>query len=158
MEKIYGEKNIELPRRMYNEEGKLYIPSISDKRLKELYNLLKPIVTIDEMKYLLRRFTLDELRNISYIYHATIDTTELVKEEQLEPIDEFPCLHRCGYYGFFKPSVAEVLSQVPEKTVSKSNLFEIVEEPETRRDVFQYPEVINGGFHLSKVRTYKYHK
>lgn len=57
MEKLYGGSNfITLPK-------KLEIPEIDDNRLKELYQLLKPIVTIDEMKYLLREFTLQELRN-----------------------------------------------------------------------------------------------
>lgn len=51
MEKLYGGSNfITLPK-------KLEIPEIDDNRLKELYQLLKPIVTIDEMKYLLREFT-----------------------------------------------------------------------------------------------------
>lgn len=52
MEKLYcGSNFITLPK-------KLEIPEIDDNRLKELYQLLKPIVTIDEMKYLLREFTL----------------------------------------------------------------------------------------------------
>ena len=60
MEKLYGEKRIEIPE-------VLEIPKISDKRLKELYSKLKPIVTIEEVKYLLREFTFKELSAISYI-------------------------------------------------------------------------------------------
>ena len=151
MEKIYGEKGIILPE-------KLVIPKIDDKRLAELYRMLKPIVTIDEMKYLLKEFTLEQLRNQSYIWNRYEDKREIVDPSKLEPVEDFLCLHTYGYYGLFKPSIAEVLSQVPEKTIYEANTFEIIEAPETREDVFRYPEVIDNGFHLSKVRSYKMHK
>ena len=134
------------------------IPEIDDNRLKELYQLLKPIVTIDEMKYLLREFTLQELRNQSYIWNRHEDKRDVVDPNKLETVDDFLCLHTWGYYGLFKPSIAEVLSQAPESVIEQANTFEIIESPETREDVFKYKEVIDNGFHLSKVRAYKMHK
>lgn len=152
MEKLYGGSNfITLPK-------KLEIPEIDDNRLKELYQLLKPIVTIDEMKYLLREFTLQELRNQSYIWNRHEDKRDIVDPSRLETVDDFLCLHTWGYYGLFKPSIAEVLSQAPESVIEQANTFEIIESPETREDVFKYKEVIDNGFHLSKVRAYKMHK
>lgn len=152
MEKLYGGSNfITLPK-------KLEIPEIDDNRLKELYQLLKPIVTIDEMKYLLREFTLQELRNQSYIWNRHEDKRDIVDPNKLETVDDFFCLHTWGYYGLFKPSIAEVLSQAPESVIEQANTFEIIESPETREDVFKYKEVIDNGFHLSKVRAYKMHK
>lgn len=152
MEKLYGGSNfITLPK-------KLEIPEIDDKRLKELYHLLKPIVTIDEMKYLLREFTLQELRNQSYIWNRDEDKRDIIDLSRLETVDDFLCLHTWGYYGLFKPSIAEVLSQAPENVIAEANTFEIIESPETREDVFKYKEVIDNGFHLSKVRAYKMHK
>ncbi len=152
MEKLYGGNNfVTLPK-------KLEIPEIDDKRLKELYQLLKPIVTIDEMKYLLREFTLQELRNQSYIWNRHEDKRDIVDSSRLETVDDFLCLHTFGYYGLFKPSIAEVLSQAPESVIEQANTFEIIESPETREDVFKYKEVIDNGFHLSKVRAYKMHK
>lgn len=152
MEKLYGGNNfVTLPK-------KLEIPEIDDKRLKKLYQLLKPIVTIDEMKYLLREFTLQELRNQSYIWNRHEDKRDIVDSSRLETVDDFLCLHTFGYYGLFKPSIAEVLSQAPESVIEQANTFEIIESPETREDVFKYKEVIDNGFHLSKVRAYKMHK
>ena len=152
MEKLYGGSNfITLPK-------KLEIPEIDDNRLKELYQLLKPIVTIDEMKYLLREFTLQELRNQSYIWNRHEDKRDVVDPNKLETVDDFLCLHTWGYYGLFKPSIAEVLSQAPESVIEQANTLEIIESPETREDVFKYKEVIDNGFHLSKVRAYKMHK
>lgn len=152
MEKLYGGSNfVTLPK-------KLEIPEIDDNRLKELYRLLKPIVTIDEMKYLLREFTLQELRNQSYIWNRAEDKRDVVDPSKLETVDDFLCLHTWGYYGLFKPSIAEVLSQAPENVIEQANTFEIIESPETHEDVFKYKEVIDNGFHLSKVRAYKMHK
>lgn len=152
MEKLYGGNNfVTLPK-------KFEIPEIDDKRLKELYQLLKPIVTIDEMKYLLREFTLQKLRNQSYIWNRHEDKRDIVDSSRLETVDDFLCLHTFGYYGLFKPSIAEVLSQAPESVIEQANTFEIIESPETREDVFKYKEVIDNGFHLSKVRAYKMHK
>ena len=151
MGKLYGEKNIILPE-------VLEIPKISDKRLYELYAKLKPVVTIDEIKYLLREFTKSELRGISYIWNADEDKRDIVDPKKLEPIQDFICLHRWGYYGLFKPSIAEVLSQAPEKTIDKANTFEIIEMPETADDLNQYHDVVEKGFHLSKVRSYKLHR
>lgn len=151
MEKLYGGSNfITLPK-------KLEIPEIDDNRLKELYQLLKPIVTIDEMKYLLREFTL-RIRNQSYIWNRHEDKRDIVDPNKLETVDDFLCLHTWGYYGLFKPSIAEVLSQAPESVIEQANTFEIIESLETREDVFKYKEVIDNGFHLSKVRAYKMHK
>lgn len=152
MEKLYGGNNF------VTLSKKLEIPEIDDKRLKELYQLLKPIVTIDEMKYLLREFTLQELRNQSYIWNRHENKRDIVDSSRLETVDDFLCLHTFGYYGLFKPSIAEVLSQAPESVIEQANTFEIIESPETREDVFKYKEVIDNGFHLSKVRAYKMHK
>ena len=79
MERIYGEKGIILPE-------KLIIPEIDDKRLAELYKMLKPIVTIDEIKYLLKEFTLEQLRNLSYIWDRHEDKRDVVDSSKLEPV------------------------------------------------------------------------
>ena len=76
MERIYGEKGIILPE-------KLVIPEIDDRRLAELYRMLKPIVTIDEMKYLLKEFTLEQLRKQTYICNRHEDKREIVDPSKL---------------------------------------------------------------------------
>ena len=149
MKNLYGSNDfVVLPE-------ELQIPIINDKRLKELYQLLKPIVTIDEMKYLLREYTLQELKNTSYIWNCHEDIRNIVDTKKLEVVDDFLCLHTYGYYGLFKPSIAEILSQVPENVIEHANAFEIIEQPETREDIFKYKNAVNNGFHLSKVRAYK---
>ena len=134
----------------------LFIPKISDNRLEELYSNIKPLVDKgDENKYTLRSFTTNELRNFSYIGNTTVDSREIVNPDDLEPIQDFYCLHTWAYYGLFKPTIAEVLSQIPEEVIKEINFFEIIEKPETADDLFKYLDILNAGFHLSKVRTYR---
>lgn len=159
MGKIYGEEDIFLPEEMLDQITlQPFLPEIDDDELRKLYKTLKPIVTIEEIKYLLKEFSLEQLRNQSYIWDAERDKREIVEPEKLEIVDDFLCLHTWGHYGLFKPSIAEVLAQVPDYVVKEANTFEIIESPQTREDVFRYPEIIDNGFHLSKVRAYKLHR
>ena len=146
---LLSEKSIDL------ETGLPKIQELSDEELLRLYSLLKPVVTIDEMKYLLREFTLYELRKIAYTWVAEERKGDAIDPSSLKTVDEFPCLHTCGYYGFFKPSINEVLSQIPDGLEEEASYFEIVERPHTSADIFRYPELVNNGFQLSKVRAYK---
>ena len=152
----YSDISIVLPERLIDAEtGFPMIPKISDEELLSLYEKLKPIITIKDFKYLLREYTLHEIKNTSYIWKAEDNLKEKVDPKSLTTVDEFPCLHGFGYYGFFKPSVGEILSQIPEGLENEASLFEIIEEPKTREDIFRYPEIVNNGYHLSRVRAYK---
>ena len=159
MKKIYGEEDILLPEKMLDPITlKPFLPKIDDNKLVELYKTLKPIVTIEGIKYLLKEFTLKQLRNQSYLFYAEQDKREIVEPEKLEIIDDFLCLHTWGYHALFKPSIAEVLAQMPDYVAKEANTFEMIEYPETMDDIFRYPEIIDNGFHLSKVRAYKLHR
>lgn len=151
MEKIYGEKGIVLPEN-------LEIPKIDNQKLLTLYRILKPIVTVEDMKYLLREYTIGELRYRSYIWTIKEDKTEEINPSSLEMVEDFPCLHAYNERGIFKPSVAEILAQIPIESIREADVFEIIEKPETWSDIVRYPEVTGSGYHLSKVRSYKLHR
>lgn len=133
----------------------LEINYLNKYKLVKLYEHIKPIVTIDDVSYELRPFTSEELCNQSYIWNRHEDKRDIVDKDNLEVVEDFICFHEYGYYGLFKPSINEVLSQLPEKSIEEANYFEIIESPETRSDVFRYKDVLNAGFHASVVRTYK---
>ena len=151
MKKIYGEENIKLPE-------KLEIPKIDDKRLEQLYKYLKPIVKMNYIRFYLKEYILNELKNYPYLINAWEDKREMVDPNKIEMVEDFLCLHKCGEYGLFRPTIAEVLSQMPVTSIREANTFEIIEEPELCSDVFRYPELINNGLNLSRVRTYKVHE
>lgn len=133
----------------------LKINYLDKDKLVEMYERIKPIVTIDDVSYELRPFTSEELCDQSYIWNRHEDKRDIVDKSDLDTVEDFICFHAYGYYGLFKPSINEVLSQLPEKSIKEANYFEIIESPETRSDVFRYKDVLNAGFHASVVRTYK---
>ena len=137
---------------------KIIIPKLTNEELIALYERIRPIVEFNDEKYLLKKFTLDQIINTSYIYNIEDDIRVLVDQEDLETVEEFPCFHTYGYPGFFKPSIGEALSQLPEKSKIESNYFEMIEQPDTVEDLNMYFDVINKGYHVSKIRTYKIHK
>ena len=150
---LYGDNKIDM-----NLGNNLSIPKISDKELLQLYKKIKPIVMLDDKKYLLRRFSLEELRKCAYIDIVNSSVRENIDLSKLEPIMEFLCLHKWYYYGLFKPTISEVLSQIPDVLTDKLNTFEIIEGPTSIRDMKLYEQAFNKGYHLSRVRTYKLHK
>lgn len=137
---------------MYN----VSIPEISKEELLARYERIKPIVEIGGVKYFLRDFTEKELTEISYIYDKEKDKREKVDMDLYvaqEDLD-FECIHKYGYPGFFKPSIAEVLAQIPEDEIPFVDAFEIINEPKTSDDFHKNKIVFNSGFHISIVRLY----
>lgn len=139
----------------------LSIPPISDEELMRRYLKIKPVAEVDGVKYWLRDYTLSELRNISYIRHSRTDKCDPVGEALSNCLFyDFECLHTFGYPGFFKPSIAEVLAQIPEEAFEQYTIdaFEIVSSPATTGDLNKHRDALNQGFHVSVVRLYVHHK
>ena len=135
---------------------KVSIPDIGKEELLARYKRIKPIVEIEGKKYFLREFTADELSGISYIWNASENKRELVDMNEYVPRLEcdFECIHKYGYYALFKPSIAEVLAQIPERELKYVDAFEIIESPKTEKDFNKNKIVFDNGFHISKVRLY----
>lgn len=153
MNKLYGynKKEMVLPK-------KLTIPVISDEELIRRYQILKPIVRIEQLKYFIRDFSPVELKKLSYILNRDDNKTERIEPSDLEPIDEFICLHTMGYCGLFRPLISEVLAQATEISLTEANAFEIIESPRTEEDFTKYSSVLDDNLQLSKVKTYKLHR
>ena len=135
---------------------KVSIPEISREELLARYNRIKPIVEIGGTKYFLRNFTEEELTGISYLWDKVEDKRTPVDMSLYvpKPNRDFECIHKYGYYGLFKPSIAEVLAQIPELDLPFIDAFEIIEEPRTTEDFYKNKIVFENGFHISKVRLY----
>lgn len=138
---------------------KVSIPVISDEELKNRYEQIKPVVTVGNKLHYLRKFSFDELRQKSYIWNLDKDIREEVDENDLTVLKEkdFLCLHRYGHPMLFKPSIAEVLSQIQEEDIPFVRAFEIVESPETIHDFYQNrftPIASHNGYHVSIVKLY----
>lgn len=102
-----------------------------------------PAITPDAVQALLARIT-PMLRNnagqlcpyqpaqpadpvkTSFTWHGEADCGTPVPEQGLSMLAEVTTYHTCGYAMFFKPSIAEVLAQIPAELVDKVVAFEVL--------------------------------
>lgn len=127
---------------------KSWIPKISDERLRELHKRIKPVVRFANKDL----FYIEpvDLRNIAY----TWDPKPADKAMGLKTLCDITTYHTYSYYGFFKPSIAEVIAQIPEEHLQKVVAFEIVGKPETASDLNREHEALNEGYHVATTRLY----
>ncbi len=103
------------------------IPEISDQRLSELSQQIKPVVREGVFKkgegIVYTPFYIENVdpRRESFLWKPkhTSEAVGLVK------FDEILTYHTYGYYAFFKPSIAEVLAQL-ERKYSPEELSKVV--------------------------------
>ncbi|MBP6888251.1 MAG: hypothetical protein KBC21_00965 [Candidatus Pacebacteria bacterium] len=125
-----------------------YIPKLSEEELQKRYQLIKPVIRFSGTLYYIEDV---HLSNVSYIWSP-------VKKERasgLMSIAKVTTYHTYGYYGLFKPSIAEVLAQIPEEMVDQVCAFEIVERPESAEDFGKDIVAIKAGYHVALAQLYK---
>lgn len=135
------------------------IPKISDEEMMKRYKQIKPVITLNGKLHYFREYTLEELSDISYLWDYEEDVREEVGKDELEVLEgrDFVCLHSWNFYGFFKPSVGEVLAQIMEHDLPLVKAFEIIESPQTADDFHKdsFTSIaFDNGYHVSTVRLY----
>ncbi len=135
------------------------IPKISDEEMMKRYKQIKPVITLNGKLHYFREYTLEELSDISYLWDYEEDVREEVGKDELEVLEgrDFVCLHSWNFYGFFKPSVGEVLAQIKEHDFPLVKAFEIIESPQTADDFHKdsFTSIaFDNGYHVSTVRLY----
>lgn len=139
------------------EEKKFFIPEMDENELVKCYAHISPIVKKEDGKsFYLRRLSDKEISNKAYTWLTDkSDYGDEVDYTKLEEIAVLSMLHTFGYYGFFKPSVAEVIRQIPCELLDQTIAFEMISKPNTVADLNHSKEALNAGFHVSAVRLYK---
>ncbi len=127
---------------------KFDIPQMSKEEIAHWYANIKPIVDGD--KYL-RKLSVDELVDTAYTWLS--DYARKVDFSKLSVLEDRKMLHTWGYYGFFKPSVGEVIRQIPKEYIEKVVAFEIIDGAIGMFRTFK--EELNAGYHVSIVRLYQ---
>ncbi len=125
----------------------LEIPEITDERLAELAARIKPVVR--NRSNALAYIKPCDLRNVAFTWSPKITrkAANLVKHATIRT------LHRYGYYGLFKPSIAEVLAQIPADLIDETVAFETI-GPSDATDLGKESEALNAGFHVATTRLY----
>ena len=127
------------------------IPKMSNEEIVHWYSTIKPIVKHDTY---LRELSAEELTNVAYTWLTEpSDYADKVDFEKLSVLEDRKMLHTWGYYGFFKPSVGEVIRQIPKDSLEKVVAFEIIDGAIAMNSTFK--DELNAGFHVSIVRLYQ---
>jgi len=135
------------------------IPEISNERLKELVKRIRPVVRYakgekglfesgEGIPYYIKPV---HPRNVSYLWNAK----PVKMAAGLATLTDITTYHTYGYHGFFKPSIAEVIAQIPEKHIDRIMAFEIIESPETADDLNLHLQELNEGYHVAVTRLYR---
>lgn len=112
---------------------------ITDERLAELQKKMRPVIRKDDVLFYIEEV---DPRKIAFTWEPvpTKEATGLVALTTLETI------HSYGAPVFFKPSIAEVLAQVPEEFVDQAVAFE------TNHVYFTE----GSGFHTATTTLYRH--
>ncbi len=103
------------------EDFKVVIPEIDKKTIKAMLGKLRPLKSSGGDLHLWETKAKDYFTS-SYTWDGTLGKKVSVKEF----VDASLTFVTCGYYGFFKPSLAEVLSQAPKGIETRANAFDLV--------------------------------
>lgn len=139
-------------------ETKSWIPDVPKERLDELGARIKPVIRYVAGDNKLQRdaggdpYWLEpaDLHNTAYAWNPKPTS----RAPALEAICDQRTYHGYGYYGMFKPSIGEVLAQLPEAN-DDIVAFEIIEQPECADDLNRETEALNAGYHVATTRFYK---
>lgn len=124
------------------------VPEISERRILELAERIKPVVTFEQEG----RCYIKPVDLFSESY--TWDPEPASKANGLKLLCDITTYHPYGYYGSFKPSIAQVILQIPSEHLDKVVAFEIVKHPETPDDLDTESEIFNSGYHVATTRLY----
>jgi len=91
------------------------IPYISEEELQRLHTKYTPLIPQADttLNFSLYRLETPDLRRTAYTWSPKLFGPPVEFQEVFRSQAAFPC----GYAGFFKPSIAEVLCQIPEQLV-----------------------------------------
>jgi hypothetical protein len=132
----------------------LTIPNITDERLNELLSKIKPLVR-NECGQLchINMSELKDHRTTTFSWSPKITK----KVYDITVVTKLKTLHTFNYAGFFKPTIAEVLSfvaQLDEYHLKDACYFEVV-GPDDVHDINLDIEALNAGFHVAKTILYR---
>lgn len=130
-------------------DSEFSIPEISQRRLERLIARVRPVAREEGVLRFLSVPPSDP-RTTAFPWNA-----EPAEEAtHLEVLQVVKTLHTYSYYGFFKPSFAEVFSQMPEQLEKEAVAFECV-GPKDCDDMGRFQEEFDAGFHVAQTTFYK---
>lgn len=146
-------------------EGPYNIPEISDAQLDERAAMVRVVVerkaydSPEGQPNVIRERSLglwwvempSDLRGIAFTWSPK--WLRPVDPGELTPVRKVLTLHTYGYYGMFKPSIAEVLAAAPDD-LHTYKAFSIA-GPEDADDLNFNGAALHAGYHVAEVTYYR---
>ena len=125
------------------------IPEITDEKLVALPARIRPVMPFgkNNKKHYLKPC---DLREVACTWHPK----KAEEAIDLKFLGDIVTLHEYGHPMLFKPSVAEVLAQIPSHLIDETIAFEIVNKPLSAEDLNKEQRATRAGFHTATVRLY----
>ena len=146
------------------------IPEISDRQLNKMLKVIKPVVRFELEDWETGKIKLDKEGEPKRASTGTtwwglfdiepVDPRGIAYTWEPKPVgkwrhdiscfDIIRTYHRCGHPSLFKPSIAEVLAQIPKDIVDKTIAFEIL----NHHDMDSSHCVSDGNYHAVLTRLF----
>ena len=126
---------------------RVYIPKVSKEVLTERAKKVRAVVEFGRKKHFIQE------QNI-FTTAYTWEPKKAGKANGLVPLQDVKTYHTWTYYGFFKPTIAECLAQIPDEIFDQVVAFEIIRGPESADDFNEDKEAFNAGHHVAVTRYY----
>lgn len=128
------------------------IPFMENAEIMRYYERIKPIVPRSQGDSYLTE--LNEHAVTSYAFNKIEEGEEtevLVDYSELATLADVKMIHGWGYHIYFKPSVAEVIRQIPKDLLDKTVAFTLIWGSTTSL----FKEEFDAGYHPSIIRLFK---
>lgn len=136
---------------LLQEEEIVYsIPKVPETDIRCRAKRIKPVIRTGEYQFYIKEV---DLFTQAFTWHPSLR----FRAKGLAPLAKIHTIHSYGYYGFFKPSIAEVLAQIPFEYLDDTVAFE-VHGPHTVYDLNEQKDIVDGGFHLAVTTLYSQDK
>ena len=122
---------------------------LTDDEIALMLAAMKPIVHRDGKKYFIEPVDVANAKRKDFVFGATLAEEATVPTE----IAKIFTLHTYEYYGFFKPSLEEVLTMIPPNMLDTAKAFETV-GPEDASDLNRQPAAMDEGYHVAVTILY----
>lgn len=127
------------------------IPKMNEKDIVNAALLIRPIVNTSVGASFLRQLSEKEILDSTYLF---IDYDEKVDFSTLQALADVKMLHTLSDYGFFKPTVGEVIRQIPKDLLEKTVAFQMMYGPADPGYANLFGSEFDEGFHVSIMRLY----
>lgn len=120
---------------------------LTDQVMRHMLTTIRPVVRRDgELRYIK---TPEDLRGVAFTWSPVLAESA----DGLTEVGRIHTLHTWAYYGFFKPSLEEVLTMIPPDMLDTAKAFETV-GPEDASDLNRQPAAMDEGYHVAVTILY----